>query len=257
MKQDALEPLLDDLRRRLRALYGERLEAVWLYGSRAREEARDESDVDVLVLLNGPRDRASENGGLAEIMTDLMARYGQLVTPLVVSKERFETEDRPVFRNIRREAVPLDRGDARPLRRRLQAHAPPPTYTDCGMKAVTDDLLGRARDALTEARDLFKLGHHSTAVSRAYYATYYAASAALNEAGTEAKSHRGTHDRFFRTYVRDGPLSREMSTIPADLQEDRIEADYAAAPAVSSADAEEALARAETFVEAVEDALGA
>ena len=211
----------------------------------------------MLVLLNGPRDRASENGGLAEIMTDLMARYGQLVTPLVVSKERFETEDRPVFRNIRREAVPLDRGDARPLRRRLQAHAPPPTYTDCGMKAVTDDLLGRARDALTEARDLFKLGHHSTAVSRAYYATYYAASAALNEAGTEAKSHRDTPDRFFRTYVRDGPLSREMSTIPADLQEDRIEADYAAAPAVSSADAEEALARAETFVEAVEDALGA
>jgi len=40
MKQDALEPLLDDLRRRLRALYGERLEAVWLYGSRARETAR-------------------------------------------------------------------------------------------------------------------------------------------------------------------------------------------------------------------------
>jgi len=212
----------------------------------------------VLVLLNGPRDHASEDGALAKIMTDLMARYGQLVTPLVVSKERFETEDRPVFRNIRREAVPLDRGDARPLRRHLQAHAPPPTYTDDGMKEVTEGLLERARDALTESRDLVKLGHHSTAVSRAYYATYYAASAALNEAGTEAKSHRGTHDRFFRTYVREGgPLSREMSTIPADLHKDRIEADYAAAPAVSSADAEEALARAETFVKAVEDVLQA
>ena len=51
MNQDRL---LKEIRERLQTVYGERLDGVVLYGSRARREAEPDSDVDVLVLLKGP-----------------------------------------------------------------------------------------------------------------------------------------------------------------------------------------------------------
>lgn len=49
-----IQPLLTDLRAALEELYGDRLVRLVLYGSQARGDAHDESDVDVLVVLEGP-----------------------------------------------------------------------------------------------------------------------------------------------------------------------------------------------------------
>ena len=46
--------LLACIKSRLRAVYGDRLRGVVLYGSEARREATPDSDVDILVLLTGP-----------------------------------------------------------------------------------------------------------------------------------------------------------------------------------------------------------
>jgi len=46
--------ILQHLRSRLQALYGDRFTGVMLYGSHAREEASSESDIDVLIVLKGP-----------------------------------------------------------------------------------------------------------------------------------------------------------------------------------------------------------
>lgn len=49
--------VLDRFVRALRDEYGDDLDAVWLYGSRARGERRhDESDIDVLVITRSDRD---------------------------------------------------------------------------------------------------------------------------------------------------------------------------------------------------------
>ena len=47
------DPILARLKRELVALYGPRLKQVLLYGSRARGDHRDDSDYDVLVVLEG------------------------------------------------------------------------------------------------------------------------------------------------------------------------------------------------------------
>ena len=46
--------LLRDFARRLRAHYGETLERVVIFGSRARGDVTDESDIDLLVVLRVP-----------------------------------------------------------------------------------------------------------------------------------------------------------------------------------------------------------
>lgn len=54
---------LDEFVESLREELGEELLAVWLYGSRARGERHEESDIDVLVITrDGKRDRSRVHG---------------------------------------------------------------------------------------------------------------------------------------------------------------------------------------------------
>src|SRR3712207_9411507 len=59
--------------------YGDRLERVVLYGSRARGDARPDSDYDVAVFLRDIADRAREMDRLADIGTDILYSAGRVV----------------------------------------------------------------------------------------------------------------------------------------------------------------------------------
>jgi len=48
--------ILRQLRQELHQLWGNRLEAIYLYGSQARGDAHPDSDVDVLAVLKGDFD---------------------------------------------------------------------------------------------------------------------------------------------------------------------------------------------------------
>lgn len=73
----------------LRARFGSRLEAVRLFGSYARGEAHDESDVDCLVLLD--RLDAGDDRAVTDIAGDLTWQIGGVViSPLVMTVEAFE-----------------------------------------------------------------------------------------------------------------------------------------------------------------------
>jgi prevent-host-death family protein len=105
-----LTPRLRSVLRRfkagLRRLYGDRLAGVYLYGSYARGDAREGSDVDVLVVLRGPVDPHEE----IERTSDLRARAlsaGVLISALAVSEEDFRAGRRPWLLSIRREGIPL------------------------------------------------------------------------------------------------------------------------------------------------------
>ena len=57
-------------------IYGDRLERIMLYGSRARGDAREDSDYDVAVFLRDMPDRIAELYRLADLSTDLLTETG-------------------------------------------------------------------------------------------------------------------------------------------------------------------------------------
>lgn len=99
--------IVEELRERLEALYGDRLERVLLFGSQARGDATPESDIDVLVVLAGevrPVEEIRRSGG---IVSEVSLLHGVEVAVAFISADRFDSGESPFVLNVRREGVPV------------------------------------------------------------------------------------------------------------------------------------------------------
>jgi uncharacterized protein (UPF0332 family) len=93
------------------------------------------------------------------------------------------------------------------------------------------------------------------AVSRAYYAAFYAAEQALASLGESRSKHPGVIAAFGRLVVRERGLEEGIGRILRSLFEQRNNVDYGEAVA-SREDAECAIRDAQRFVDAVDSWLG-
>jgi predicted nucleotidyltransferase len=100
------DPVLVRFRAALDALYGERIERVVLYGSRARGDAREDSDYDVAVFLKDLTDRWPELDRLADLSTDILDETGEFIHAMAYRAGAYN-ERTPLMREIRIEGVDL------------------------------------------------------------------------------------------------------------------------------------------------------
>jgi predicted nucleotidyltransferase len=107
MNKSALMPILSALRQELQHVLGDRFEAAYLYGSRARGEACPDSDVDVLVVVRGPFDYGDLIQRTSALISNLSLEYETVISRAFVSRDRFEHEESPFLLNVRKEAVPV------------------------------------------------------------------------------------------------------------------------------------------------------
>ena len=100
-----IQALLHELKAALAALYGERLKGVYLYGSYARGEADQESDVDVLVVLQDFDRYAAEVDRTSELSARLSLRYGVSLSKVFVRERDWLAGRTPFLMNVREEAL--------------------------------------------------------------------------------------------------------------------------------------------------------
>ncbi|MBI2525370.1 MAG: HEPN domain-containing protein [Candidatus Rokubacteria bacterium] len=128
---------------------------------------------------------------------------------------------------------------------------------DRAQRELMRGYLAKARDKARVARDLFAKGDWEDAVSRAYYAAYHAAQAALLTEGQRGETHRGVVLLFGLLLVKTGKLDRRWGKLLANLKDDREASDYDALSFVDEATARRALEEAEAFVAHVGSYVGA
>ena len=98
--------LLREVRQRLERVHGARLRGVVLYGSEARGEAGEDSDIDLLVLLDDPVDFGRDLERNLEALFPLSLEIDRPISPKPVSAVEYETFDCPLYRNAHREGIP-------------------------------------------------------------------------------------------------------------------------------------------------------
>ncbi len=99
--------VLEDLRQRLAELYGTRLERLLLFGSQARGDAEEGSDVDVLVVLHGEVQPGQEIRRTGRIVAELSLANDLVISCAFVSSKRFMREQSPFLLNVRREGIAI------------------------------------------------------------------------------------------------------------------------------------------------------
>ncbi len=101
-----VDPVLSRFRAALEEIYGERIERVVLFGSRARGDARPDSDYDVAVFLKDLDGFGKEARRIAEIEADILTETGVVINtmPLQAGSYRDRTG---LMRELRRDGLDL------------------------------------------------------------------------------------------------------------------------------------------------------
>lgn len=99
------EELRKEIRSRLKAAFRERLQGVLLYGSTARNEAREGSDLDLMVLLDGPVRLGRDLDTIVQALYPVQLEIDAPIHATPVSKQVFEAGEFGVYRSARREGV--------------------------------------------------------------------------------------------------------------------------------------------------------
>ena len=103
-----IQPILDRFKKSAQDIYGDRLVKVLLYGSYARGEQHEDSDIDLMVVLKDEGfDKKRDDKLLNHVSFDFLYNDGELVMPLVLSEKRFETDNSPILYFARKDLIEL------------------------------------------------------------------------------------------------------------------------------------------------------
>lgn len=106
--KNTLNELLKRFRAEVENVFGNKLQDVILYGSYARGDNTDESDIDVMIIADIVTDDELESSlKLSDIVADLNLEFDVVLSPLVESKEKYEKYKHinPLFVNVEREGI--------------------------------------------------------------------------------------------------------------------------------------------------------
>jgi predicted nucleotidyltransferase len=101
-----LDEILREFKGTVTKLYGRRLKNVILYGSWARGEATEDSDIDLLVVLRGKVTPGKEIDRMVDAITEINLNHNVLLSVYPVSEKNYAVLNSPLLINVRREGVP-------------------------------------------------------------------------------------------------------------------------------------------------------
>ena len=105
MNRPQLQIILQKVKQSLSKFYQDQLEKIILYGSQAREDATEYSDIDILVVLKSAINPYDEIDKTSEIIADLCLEYDVVISRHFISSEKFNNQNTPFIYNVKKEGI--------------------------------------------------------------------------------------------------------------------------------------------------------
>lgn len=268
-RRPAVQAALTEYVRRAATEHGDAVLSITLYGSQARGDADEESDIDLLVVVRQRTPALEER--LSRLMGGLQDEHGVVISALVFAEAEWRARQAqrfPFYQNVEEDGIVLYQGARashsaiareEPLMRAGGRQTKGRGVREGGGSPVDEPIrdyarfeLGRAREELEAAGKLIADGHWRIAISRAYYAMFYITTAALFSLGVRRSKHSGVEAALSQYLVQPGHLELEYKDIYVDARRRREDADYASQFMSDEAGARQALADAARFVARLE-----
>ena len=101
--RNELNLILQAMTQAYQAVYGANVVKIILYGSYARGDYQKDSDIDIVAIVQGDREKLQQGlKSVWDISSDLELEYGTIVSPTVIPFAEYEKykNDLPYYRNI-------------------------------------------------------------------------------------------------------------------------------------------------------------
>jgi predicted nucleotidyltransferase len=106
-----LKPLLKDVYTNVKQIYGDDLVKLILYGSYARGDYNEDSDVDILALVKCDDKAVREyNNKLVRSLSELDEKYSALISVMTNTMDYFNywKDDMPYFKNVIKDGIEIN-----------------------------------------------------------------------------------------------------------------------------------------------------
>ena len=231
-----------------------------LFGSVARGDADEESDMDVLIITEDPIERKQQRR-ISSIVLEINLKYDANISAIVVDKRNWTSGPIsvvPFHHNVVREGIKIGNGpdglkfiavsneQCHPAKHHRSRQLKNSTQID----SVVNYWWKNAEDCSNSAKRELESGALTFAVNRLYYSLFYAVSAMLLSRGYDRfTKHTGVRAVFNRDFVRTGVVDQEMGALYNKLFEDRQKGDYEAFTDFSNEDVVDWFERSKIFLE--------
>jgi|GEM_PF-103038 len=100
-----LKSILSEVKQELKKLYKDDLIDIILYGSYARGDYNENSDIDLLVILKSMETAGKETDKIVDAIYDINLKYNTLVSIVPISYKDYKNINSPLLLNVRQEGV--------------------------------------------------------------------------------------------------------------------------------------------------------
>ena len=225
--------VVEEFRCAVRESFGTAFTRLILYGSHARGEETEDSDIDLIVLFEDKSSAKNARKMLSDLAYKIELEHDEYISPLPMAELDYQKGKSPFFLNVKREGVLIVADDVFEMRPEI------------------DRLMELARESLDVAQDILASEHYGFAASRAYYAMFYATQAILLSKGMSFSSHRAVVAAFGQHIAHPGLVDVELHGALKNAFEQRLLGDYSTDPFPQES-SETVLADAGEFVAQIE-----
>ena len=100
-----IKTILDEVKKRLEIIYGDNLKAIILYGSYARGDFTDGSDIDLIILLEDMKEPMTEREKYFNEIWELDLKYDTVISIIPLKEEDYRTRKLPIILNAKKEGI--------------------------------------------------------------------------------------------------------------------------------------------------------